>query len=95
MPRKSYTHSLPHTGRDSQKCAAHHLHSSPNSGSLELPEAVLDEPSVCHRTAMPMLGKPVTNLSASQVPALESGSNVMPELSSVWKTVRKAARERL
>lgn len=89
--RKSYTHSL--LERFSKRCCSPLLlHSSPNSGGLGLPAAVLDDPSVCHRTATPMLGKSVMNLSASRVPARESGSNVMPKLSLVWKRVRKAAR---
>lgn len=53
-----------------------------NSGGFGLSEAVLDETSVSHRTTMPTLGRSVTNLSASQVPVLESGSVMM--LSFHW-----------
>lgn len=52
-------------------CSPLLLRSSLNSGGFGLPEAVLDETSVCHRTTMPMLGKSVMNFSDSQVPVLE------------------------
>jgi len=58
-----------HWNRSSEKYHSPLLsHSTLNSGVLGQPEALLGEPSVCHRTAMPTLSKLITNLSANQVP---------------------------
>lgn len=71
-------------------CSPLFLHSSVNSGVFGQPEVVLGELSVCHQTAMPILGK-ITLLAKSQY--LESCGDVMTKFSGLLKqTVIKAAR---